>query len=375
MDIHKLEYLAKRYFNNTITDEEQRELAALIQKAKTDVPLKRVLQETWKTYEPAQQMPDDMSSRILSNLFTSNSGSVIADRDHITTPAHNDTVSFNRDKPMRSIPVWKYTSIAASVALIFSITWWLSNKKVDGEKPTTHTISTQKGARSKAELPDGTIVWLNAGSLLEYDDDYGKSFRKVSLTGEAFFDVTHNKEKPFIIHTTAIELKVLGTTFNVRAYPEEKRTEAALITGVLEVSLANLPSQKIVLKPAEKISVNNEKNTLDSTQVQSTITDQKNEPGLAVSSVTYLPSDSSVIETSWVHNKLVFRNKPFEEVALELSRWYNVNFEIHDKMLMTKRFTGTFETETIYEALTRLSESYNFWFMYDAKKKLFIIDK
>jgi transmembrane sensor len=109
--------------------------------------------------------------------------------------------------------------------------------------------------------------------------------------------------------------------------------------------------------------------------VQSTITDQKNEPGLAVSSVTYLPSDSSVIETSWVHNKLVFRNKPFEEVALELSRWYNVNFEIHDKMLMTKRFTGTFETETIYEALTRLSESYNFWFMYDAKKKLFIIDK
>jgi len=96
---------------------------------------------------------------------------------------------------------------------------------------------------------------------------------------------------------------------------------------------------------------------------------------MKVTSVTYQPGDSSVVETSWVNNKLVFRNKPFEEVATELSRWYNVNFEIHDKTLLTKRFTGTFETETIYEALTRLSESYNFWFVYDSKKKIFVINK
>lgn len=368
MDINRLTHLAKKYFENNNTAAEQQELAALVQKARDNAQLKKVLEQVWETYQPGAQMPDEMSDRVLNKLFSQ------AGEAHgyaTTNPAKEATENDATVIRVRRFPAAKYISVAASLALVFTLTWWLSRKDTPQQEQQTHIVSTQKGSRLKARLPDGTTVWLNAGSLLEYDNDFGKSDRKVSLTGEAFFDVSHNKEKPFIIHTAAFDLKVLGTTFNVRAYPEEKRTEASLITGMLEVSFANLPSHKLVLKPAEKISIANESNAIDSMQIMAAPV--QHIP--SVSSVTYQPGDSSVIETSWVNNKLVFRNKPFEEVALELSRWYNVNFDIRDTALLSKRFTGTFETETIYEALTRLSESYSFLFMYDKQKKLFIIDK
>lgn len=363
MDINRLTHLAKKYFENNHTDEEQQELAALIQKAQSNAQLKQVLEQVWETYQPGEQMPDEMSDRVLQKLFNTEENN----HEPVNITTTNDIIQ----PQIRRLGVWKYIAVAASIALIFTFTLWLTKKETPQDVQKTHIVSTQKGSRLKARLPDGTTVWLNAGSLLEYDNDFGKSVRKVSLTGEAFFDVSHNKEKPFIIHTAALELKVLGTTFNVRAYPEEKRTEASLITGMLEVSFVRHPAHKLVLKPAEKISVSNDRNALDSMQIASATV----QPAPSVSSVTYQPGDSSVIETSWVNNKLVFRNKPFEEVALELSRWYNVNLDIRDTALMAKRFTGTFETETIYEALTRLSESYNFRFTYDREKKLYIIDK
>lgn len=372
MDSNQLQYLVKRYFDENITEEEQQELATIIQKAKTDVQLKKVLEETWENYEPQHRMPEDTSNRILLNLF---SPSHTQEHDSIPPASHNADFSIddNRAHLIRRIPAWKYISIAASVAFILFFTWKFTNKAAVPAVNHTHIVSTQKGSRLQAKLPDGTTVWLNAGSHLEYDDHYGKVVRNVFLTGEAFFDVTHNKEKPFIIHTTAMDLKVLGTTFNVRAYPEEKRTEAALITGMLEVSFSNQPEKKVVLKPAEKISVSNDKNATDSVWVESSITADK--PIMSVSSVTYQPGDSSVVETSWTKNKLVFRNKTFEEITMEMSRWYNVNFEVHDKNLLARRFTGTFETETISDALTRLSESYKFWFVYDKQKNVFIINK
>ncbi|MBX3258042.1 MAG: FecR domain-containing protein [Chitinophagaceae bacterium] len=370
MDINRLTYLAKKYFNNNITGAEQQELAALVQECEGDALLKNTLEQIWESYEPAQQMPEHMSDRILQNLFPVQAAT---HQEFSGQPAEMIT-----DKsPGQSVhyaPVWKYISMAASFTLVFLLTRWLILKNTDDsdiKAASTHTVSTQKGSRSKIELPDGTSVWLNAGSYLEYDNDFGKIFRHVSLTGEAFFDVTYNREKPFIIHTNVIDVKVLGTTFNVRAYPEENRTEAALISGSLEVSFANQSLQKVILKPSEKISVNNKTITADPVQVISATTVQ----APAISSVTYLPSDNSVIETSWVNNKLVFRNKPFEEVVMEMSRWYNVNFEVHDKSLLVRRFTATFETETIHEALTQLSASYNFSFSYDKAKKLFIITK
>src|SRR5437588_18774 len=89
---------------------------------------------------------------------------------------------------------------------------------------TGNEFFTQNGSRTNLVLPDGTRVWLNAGSRITYDKNYGITLREVGLTGEAFFDVAHNSGKPFVIHTARIDIKVLGTRFNVKSYPLDKTT-------------------------------------------------------------------------------------------------------------------------------------------------------
>ena len=101
------------------------------------------------------------------------------------------------------------------------------------------------------------MAWLNADSKLTYDENFRGDYREVSLEGEAFFDVVKDKTRPFIIHTKTLDIRVLGTAFNVSAYESEKNTETALFRGSVEVTLHNNPEKKIVLKPNEKLMVNN----------------------------------------------------------------------------------------------------------------------
>ena len=125
-------------------------------------------------------------------------------------------------------------------------------------------ISTRYGSRTKLLLPDSTQVWLNSGSKLSYNKTYGNGTREVTLSGEAYFDVVKNPAHPFIIHTVNIDIKVLGTAFNVKSFPGEKNTETSLIRGSIEVTFKNRPSEKIILKPNEKLITANEEPAKDS---------------------------------------------------------------------------------------------------------------
>src|SRR4029078_631833 len=100
-----------------------------------------------------------------------------------------------------------------------------------------NTVSTKRGSKSKVQLPDGTQVWLNADSRIAYNEKFQGNLREVTLEGEAYFDVVRDEKRPFVIHTAAIDIKVLGTAFNVRSYANEKNTETSLIRGSIEVTL------------------------------------------------------------------------------------------------------------------------------------------
>ena len=123
-------------------------------------------------------------------------------------------------------------------------------------------INTAEGSRTHLTLPDGTKVWLNAGSHLSYGKTYNAATREVNLTGEAFFDVARNSQKPFLIHTARIDIQVLGTSFNVKSYPTDRTTEATLIRGSIEVSIKDRPSEKIILRPNEKLVIANDDSSL-----------------------------------------------------------------------------------------------------------------
>lgn len=269
------------------------------------------------------------------------------------------------DRPVEEMPArstrrigkWYWAAAAAILATGSLLIIQYFNHSTDNSQQAIkehNEISTRPGSKSRVQLPDGTIVMLNAGSKLAYNKDFGKGIREVTLTGEAFFDVKKMNSVPFVIHTSSIDIKVLGTVFNVKAYPEDKKTETSLIRGSIEVTIKNRPNDKIILSPSEKLVVE-----------QSTVAEEPravaNKKELVASVNTLMSvnklkyeADSTVAETLWIENKLVFRDESFEDLAVKLERWYSIELEIADKSLQRRRFSGIFENETIEQALEAL---------------------
>jgi transmembrane sensor len=221
-------------------------------------------------------------------------------------------------------------------------------------------VSTHNGSKTHLVLPDGTGIWLNAGSRITYDKNYGATLREVNLTGEAFFDVVHNADKPFLIHTARIDIRVLGTSFDVKSYSTDKTTEATLIRGSIEVSIKDRPSEKIILKPNEKLVVANDDSTLHRAIPVRHANDATDEPLVVIRKPTYEQATGAIIETSWVYNKLIFREEGFSELARQMERWYGVAIKFTNPAQERWKFTGTFQSETIQQALDALRMTANF---------------
>jgi transmembrane sensor len=216
-------------------------------------------------------------------------------------------------------------------------------------------IVTNNGSKTHVVLPDGTLVWLNSGSRITYDKNYGAGLREINLTGEAFFDVSHNTQTPFVIHTARIDIRVLGTRFNVKSYPSDNTTEATLIRGSIEVSIKDRPSEKIILKPNEKLVVANDDSTLHRTIPGRRSV--KDESLVSIRKPTYETNTGAVIETSWVDNKLIFQNEEFGELAIKMECWYGVSIHFDNADLEKLQFTGSFQKETVQQALDALKET------------------
>jgi transmembrane sensor len=247
------------------------------------------------------------------------------------------------------------------------------NPSKHAEKPISE-ISTKNGFKTNLILPDGTKVWLNAGSSLKYDSAYGKTIREVALSGEAFFDVVKNKDKPFIIHASKINIKVLGTEFNVRSYPSDKTTEASLIRGSIEVTFKDKPNKKIILKPNEKIVVENEGRlgNIMETSHQDNFGKANEVREAAVKNLTYEHKTGAIIETSWVENKLIFQDESFEDIARQLERWYGVSIRFEKQQLKENHLTGSFKNETIRQALDALKFTASFNYEIDNNNNITI---
>ena len=259
-------------------------------------------------------------------------------------------------------------------AILYSVP---AKRKDDGATKSMYAaseISTRYGSTTDIILPDGSKVWLNAGSKLTYDKTFGEVTRNVVLTGEAYFNVVHNAEKPFVIHTSAMDIKVLGTEFNVKSYPDENTTEASLIRGSIEVTLTHKRGEKIVLKPSEKLVVSNEEIETDSIAAPVKKTLKHTEPIYSLARLNYFSLDSTILETSWVYNRLIFEDESFEEVATKMSRWYGVKFEFDNTEVQNLRFTGNIKNESVEEALKAMQITADFSFRILADKHI-LIDK
>jgi|JI10StandDraft_1071094.scaffolds.fasta_scaffold465307_2 transmembrane sensor len=219
-------------------------------------------------------------------------------------------------------------------------------------------INVNPGARSKVQLPDGSQVWVNSDSKLSYPESFKGEKREVFLEGEAYFDVVKDPSHPFIVHTSGIDIRVLGTAFNVKAYKAEPTIEATLVHGMIEVTKTNQPNaSKVILKKHEKLIFDkNSEEPLAKTPAEKEYTSLRkvSKPAITITQLSKNLPDTAFLETSWVYNRLSFEEEAFENLALKMERWFNVKIIIKNEKIKSYKLTGSFENETIDEALREL---------------------
>jgi transmembrane sensor len=319
-----------------------------------------ILEEIWKNKQQRESLNiDDSFNRHLQRL--TNHWSEDALNYEMTEPV-TDIAPAGTPGTKKIIPsyAWFISGAAACLILVFWIV--LSNYNKTGKPPATiaqNLVSTKNGSKSKLQLPDGTEVWLNSGSKISYGNDFTGNTRQVTLKGEAFFEVVKDASRPFIIHTDAIDIKVLGTAFNVRSYPDEKVTETALIRGSVEITLHTNPDKKIILKPKEKLIVKNDSTSVNKGKAEK---DNKQIPLLTLTEVHTVNKgkDSAAMETLWTKNKLVFDGETLQQVALKIERWYGVKVTVQSDRLKQVEYNGVFEDENLAEVLYALQLTGNF---------------
>jgi transmembrane sensor len=362
--------LLSRKLSGEATGAELSELDELFHKHPDSLPLAQTISEHWNI--PAEKDADFLEATYhLHTQRLKNNGYDLETNKPVIEGLFNLEESAT-PKRLKKV-LWSSAALAALVLVIVLSVYKQSNgsQQADGSQSE---VSTKNGSRTKMTLPDGTLVWLNSNSKLVYDNKtFGTNTREVILTGEGYFDVVKNPAKPFIIHTPKINIKVLGTVFNVKAYPEDKQTETSLLRGSIEVTINNRPKDKIILSPNEKLIINNaeskaREDVANTVAAPVKVATDKTTPAVLIDNLTYNPKDSTLAETDWVYNKLVFRDESFEEVALRMQRWYDVDIEIKDKKLKTERLTVTFINETVTQALDALKFSIAFKYSQNGKK-------
>ncbi len=177
-----------------------------------------------------------------------------------------------------------------------------------------NTLITPKSKVFNVVMADGTKIWLNASSAIKYPTQFSSKERKVYLTGEAYFDVTKDAERPFIVSTVAMDIEVLGTSFNVMAYPDEDLVEATLVTGEIKVKTAK---QSLTIKPGKQVQLDKKYESMKEIRV------------------------NTELFTSWTEGKYIYDYQSLETVMRKLSRWYNVNVFYIDDEVTNLHFSGT----------------------------------
>ncbi len=212
----------------------------------------------------------------------------------------------------------KLAAILIIPVILFFVYYTWIRKPVPKNIDYTEAI-VPMGQKSEIVLPDSTHIWLNSASHLRYPVKFGSATREVFLDGEAYFEVKHKGHIPFVVHTSDLVVKVLGTKFNVKTYPDDEEVETALLEGEVHLQVSTDLGEDhvkiLVMKPGEMIN--------------------------------YSRANSSVLKTgfkadeiiSWRNNRLIFRDDTFDKLVKKVERWYNVKIIYDQSLFKDKKLT------------------------------------
>ena len=237
----------------------------------------------------------------------------------------------NKRKAFQLRP-WMYAAAMTIIVFICGTIAFQTGKSVIRKQLTQISIEAPYGSKTKLYLPDGTLVWLNAGSKMSYAQDFGINERTLNLTGEAYFEVTKNKHIPFKVHTEELDVKVLGTKFNFRNYKDDLEAKVCLLEG--KVAL-NTREKETILHPDQQALLD------------------KKTGKLSVSGT------KAAYSAEWTNDRLYFDEVLLSDIIKELERSYDVKITVADDTLNTIRFYGNFRKreQSIQEIMDVLSST------------------
>jgi len=218
----------------------------------------------------------------------------------------------------------RMAQVAAAIIVIF-LSIEVGSKLDDWQQPDYTEIVSPAGQKSRVILPDSSVVQLNGDSRLRYSQNFNKHDRKVELTGEGYFEVRKNKSMQFVVQTSALDVKVYGTKFNVKAYDDDRDVEVGLKNGW--VGLERQGKEVAELHPGQGATFNKKERTLRVKKV-----------------------DTNLISV-WTDNEMVFDEAPMSEIVKYMERWYGVDIEISPQLLDGQLYTFKVKTESLKEAL------------------------
>lgn len=245
-------------------------------------------------------------------------------------------------------------STAAAILIAITFLYFYRPAFFETKKETELTwFSSGKALRKTIILKDGSVVTLAKESSIRLGEGFNSSKREIWLNGAAFFDVKHDVAHPFVVHTTFNDIKVLGTTFNVKAYRDSALMETALIQGMVQVASKKYPGYFVVLKPNQKLSSINSpaKTAISRPDAEYRVSELKQNPAARVPE-----------EIAWVRKRLDIDNLPLSVIAQRLQDWYGIKIVIAGEEVKNYRYSGVFENETILKTLEALQLSYPFHF-------------
>lgn len=224
---------------------------------------------------------------------------------------------------------------------------YLTSNEPD-EKLVYNSLIVPRGKIFKIILSDGTKVWLNAETEISFPQKFlaTEDTRTVVLDGEAFFEVAHNKDKPFIVKSNDLEIEVLGTRFNVSSYANNDQISTTLVEGSVKINHSNDSKDSIaglILKPSYQAAFNKKTEKLEAIKVNT--------------------NDF----TAWMDNKILFKNEPFKDLIIKIERTYNVIIINQIPELENERFTGEFDEESIEDIIRTFSSRLDFRYKIENK--------
>jgi ferric-dicitrate binding protein FerR (iron transport regulator) len=230
--------------------------------------------------------------------------------------------------------------VAAVVAIMCLTGAYFYSLKMDELRVATYTLTVPAGQRANLQLPDGTNVWLNARSRITYPGSFSASTREITLDGEAYFDVKHDRKKPFIVHTDRYDIHVLGTVFDVEAYAGAETFSTALIKGAVNIQSRNDPNRMVRLLPNQQA---------------------KEEDGrLTTSSI----DDFDVYR--WREGLICFKNTDFLTLMTHFEKCYGICITVQNENVAAKVFSGKFRiSDGVDNALRVLQKESSFTFERD----------